>query len=280
MLYQWIRLLRSTAGTITDASLANQEEASSVVHDITAATDYLYLGQACPFNNFYYKMNVANTNDSTLKIEYWDGNSWVFAVDLLDGTRSVAKTLAKSGVIQFSPNFKNRWQIVYDTSEVNIGPADLNSVTIYNMYWLRISFTSNLSVTTASDKICYCFSTHQQINHRDSTLKNYLASFNVTTWEDHIINASIDTAHELKKRNLIKSHGQILRLEDVSIATDWKTIMSIYFDLGGDYLEKLKAASKEFDNALDLKAPSLDLNNNAYVDVSENQYSQTRMKRG
>lgn len=279
MLYQWIRLLRSTVGVLSDLSLANQDEVATNVHDIVAATDCLYLGQQCPFNNFYYKMAVANIAASSLTIEYWDGNSWVYAVDVLDATKSATATLAKSGVIQFTPNFHNRWQIVYDTSEVNIGPTELNSVTIYNMYWIRIKFTGNLTGTTASKKICYSFSNHQQINNRDSTINTYLASFGVTSWEDHIINASIDVVNELKRRNLITHNGQVLRLDDVSIATDWKTIMSIYFDLGGDYLPKLTAATRQFDSAMDLKVSGFDTNNNAYQEPCEVVRSQSRMIR-
>lgn len=280
MLYQWIRLLRGTNGVLSDLSLANQDETATCLHDVTAATDYLYLGQQFPFNNFYYKMAVANALASTLSIEYWTGSAWVSAVDVLDGTRPSAATLARSGMIQFSPNQRDRWQIVYDSSEVNVAPAELNSVTIYNMYWIRIKFSANLTPTAASKKICYCFSTHQQIAHRDSTLNTYLASFGVTTWEDHIINASIDVIQELKKRNLITNSGQVLRLDDVTIATDWKTVMSIYFDLGGDYLPKLTAATRMFDNALDLKTANFDKNNNAVVDISEKDSSQTRMSRG
>lgn len=279
MLYQWIRLFRSTNGTLTDLSLANQDESSTCVHDVVAADDCLYLAQQFPFNSFYYKSAVANSSDSTMTVEYWDGNNWIQAVDLLDGTRSTTKTLAKSGLVQFSPNIHNRWQIVYDTSESGIGPSDLTSLTIYNMYWIRIKFSSNLSATTASKKICYAFSSHQQIQKKDATLENYLAAFNVTSWEDHIINASIDVVSDLKRMNLILNRGQILKIEDVSVATDWKTLMSLYFELGGDYQEKYTNAEKRYANAIDIKAYTFDLNKNAMIEPVEVDYDQCRMSR-
>lgn len=280
MLYQWIRLLRMTNGTLTDLSLSNQNTSETDTHNITAATDWLYLGQHYPFNNFYYQYSVANALASSMTIEYWDGSSWVFAVDLLDGTKSGTATLARSGTVQFSPNIRNRWQIVYDTSETGVAPSDLNTVTIYNMYWIRIKFTGNLTPTTASKKLCYCFSSHQQISNRDSTLSSYLTAFGVSTWEDHIISASTDVVRDLKRMNLIIDRGQILNIEDVSSATDWKTIMSIYFELGGDYQDKYKNAEKLYALALDIRGYSFDTNKDATIQPIEvNSDHQTRMSR-
>lgn len=279
MLYQWLRLLRSTNGTISDNSLANQEEAAVVTHDITASQDAIYIGQCYPFNNFYYKSSVVNALASDITIEYWDGNSWVFAVDILDATKVGSATLARSGVIQFSPNIRNRWQIVYDTSETGVAPSDLTSVAIYNMYWIRIKFTGNLTPTTASDKICYCFSTHQQIAKRDSTLNSYLTSFGLTSWEDRIISASLDVVSDLKRMSLIINRGQILKLEDVSNATDWKTIQGIYFELGGDYQNKYDNAVDQYESAIDLKSFTFDMNKDALIQPVEIEYHQSRMSR-
>jgi hypothetical protein len=278
MLYQWIRLLRGDNGVITDKSLANQDEAAAVVHDIVAAEDAIYLGQHFPFNNFYYKRSVANALPSDIIIEYWDSNEWVMAVDILDGTKNGTATLSKSGVIQFSPNRNNRWQIVYDTTDAS-APSDLSSVTIYNMYWIRVRFTGDLTATAASKKFCYCFSSHQQIDNRDSTLSSYLTAFGVTTWEDYIINASIDVVSDLKRMNLIIDRGQILKLEDVSIATDWKTIQGLYFELGGDYQQKYQNAVRRYEEAIDLKAFTFDLNKNALVEPVEVDRCQSRMSR-
>ena len=279
MLYQWLRLFRSDNGTLTDISLENQDETATNVQDIVASEDYLYLGQQFPFNNFYYKSEVANTNASTMALEYWDGSNWILAVDLLDGTRSTTKTLAKSGLVQFSPNLHNRWQITYDTSEIGVGPTALNSITVYNMYWLRIKFSADLAITTESKKFCYCFSSHQQVAQKDSTLANYLTAFGVTTWEDYIINASIEVVNDLKRMSLIINRGQILKIEDVSVATDWKTMMGLYFELGGDYQEKYTNAIKRYADAIDLKSYTFDINKNAMIEPIEMDYCQSRVLR-
>lgn len=279
MLYQYLRLLRSTNGTLNDQSLQNQEDASTTLLDINAAQDCLYIGQQFPFNNLYIKSSVANALASNITIEYWDGSNWVFAVDILDGTKNGVSTFARSGCIQFSPNFHNRWQLVYDTSEANVAPSELTTVTIYNLYWIRIKFTGNLTPTTASKKICYAFTTHQQIGKRDSTLVNYLPAFNVTSWEDYIISASQDVISDLKRMNLIIDRGQVLKIEDVSSATDWKTIQSLYFELGGDYQINYTNATRRYEEAIDLKSFSFDMNKDAYQQPIETDYQQARMSR-
>ncbi|MGV8130800.1 MAG: hypothetical protein ACP5N7_01730, partial [Candidatus Pacearchaeota archaeon] len=100
-----------------------------------------------------------------------------------------------------------------------------------------------------------------------------------TSWEDEIITASIDVVNELKARNLIIDHGNILRLESVTTATDWRALMNIYFNLGGDYTEKYNTAYKEFNRALSTKYFIFDKNNNAEVDIRETKTSQDLMSR-
>lgn len=243
MLYQWLRLIKSDNGVLTDLSIDNQNESKVCTLDLTTGEDYLYIGQQYPFNNFYYQMSIANDVSCVALIEYWDGTLWRSAVDVLDATSSGGCSLAQSGAIQFSPNFHYRWALTYDTTEGS-SPAELSTLTVYNLYWCRVKFSATLKATTASKKFTYAFSTHQQIDNRDHTINGYLPAFGAgkTTWEDEIIVSSLDVVHDLKRRNLIINKGQILRFEDVTTATDWKTLMCIYRDLGGDYDNKYNRA--------------------------------------
>lgn len=280
MLYQWIRLIKNKAGVFTDLSLDNQDESATCLLNLTTGTDYLYLGQHFPFNNFYVKIGTPNAVSAFMQIEYWDGNNWRSAVDVIDGTNVGGKSLAKSGAVQFSPNHYYQWWRVDDTSEAP-SPTDLQTLTMYNLYWIRIKFTATLTGTTASKKVAYCFSTHQQLDNRDRTINAFLPAFGAgkTSWEDELITASLDIVNELKARNLIIESGNILRMEGVSVATDWRCLMNIYRDLGGDYNDKYDKAYTEMNRALASKVFTFDKNMNAQVEVkeiSENQHGLSR----
>jgi len=281
MLYQWLRLIKSDNGVLTDISLANQNEASTCLMDLTVDEDYIYIGQQYPFNNFYIKSGIANDVASTMSIEYFTGSDWQNAVDILDATSVNGVSLAQSGVVQFSPDYHHRWSYVPDTSDTSISPTELRTLTIYNLYWIRIKWSATLNALTAIKKFTYCFSSHQQIDNRDSTINSYLTAFKAgkTSWEDEIITASMDVVLELKRKNLIVHEGQVLRFDDVSNATDWRTLINIYRDLGGDYKEKYDDALKEYSNALDVRRFSFDVNNDGFLSRNETNYYSMRLRR-
>lgn len=281
MLYQWLRLIKSDNGTLTDISLANQNESTDLVMNLTVSEDYIYVGQQYPFNNFYIQSDVANDVASVMSIEYWDGSVWKNAVDVLDATSVNGVSLAQSGVVQFSPDYHYRWSFVPDTSDTAMSPTELRTLTIYNLYWIRIKWSATLNALTTIKKITYCFSSHQQIDNRDSTINAYLGSFAVgkTSWENEIITASMDVVLELKRKNLIVHEGQVLRFDDVSNATDWRTLINIYRDLGGDYKEKYDDALKEYSNALDVRRFSFDVNNDGFLSRGETNYYSMRLRR-
>jgi hypothetical protein len=280
MLYQWIRVIKNKNGTLSDLSLANQDESATMLVNLVNGTDYLYIGQHFPFNNFYYQLGTANALPSAIQIEYWDGNNWRSAVDVIDGTSVAGAALSRSGLIQFSPHKLYNWWRVDDTSDTP-GPADLRPLTIYKLFWIRIKVSAALTLTTAGKRICYCFSSHQQLDNRDRTINSFLPAFGTgkTSWEEEIITASMDVVGELKARNLIVDGANILRFESVSAATDWRTLINIYRDLGGDYKEKYDTAYIEFNRALASKVFTFDKNMNAEVETREislNQYGLSR----
>lgn len=280
MLYQYIRTFDADDGTLTDLSLDNQDESSTLPFDLVFSEDYYYIAQFFPFNNFFVQIDTANDVTASITLEYYDGTSWREAVDVLDGTSTSGVSLAKSGVIQFSPNNSFRWARTVDTTD-STAPTALNSITTYNMYWLRMKFSDTLKVTTAIKRITYAFTLHQQIDNLDTTVDEYLTDFvaNKTSWNDEIVTCSMQVVADLKRKGLILNVGQILVLEDVSMATDWKTLMHIYRNLGGDYKTKFDAAKIEYDSALDLKRFTFDKDNDAFIDRNEIAESASRLRR-
>jgi hypothetical protein len=241
MLYNWLRLLKKV-GTVSDISLDNQDD-SVILQSNFSTNDYLYIGQLYPFNNFYYWLKVANSNSAKMKIEYWSNNGWIEAIDLLDGTNA----FAKSGLVQFSPNKDSVWTYIEDT--LNHTGFDLNTKSIYNQYWIRISFDTNLSALTTFNKIGYAFTSTQQLNKLDVEINSFYASFEngKSDWIKEILTASELLILDLKTRNVLVSREQILKIEDVSILTDLKALELIYSNLGKAYDDKRERIIKDYE---------------------------------
>jgi len=277
MLYQWLRLINGA-----DFSLDNQDDSQKVPMNLEVG-DYVYLGQYFPFNNFFAWVDTANTETSSLTIEYWSNNEWVQAVDILDGTSANGKTFGKSGVVQFSPiKDKNAWSRVSDTSETNsTTPPELNGFTIYDCFWIRLKVDANLSVGTDVNKITYTFTDSQQLNKYDIEINSFMPAFESgkTNWIKEVITASEMMLADLKSKGLVISRGQVLRFDDVSMACDMKTLALIYSNLGKAYEEKRVRKELEYEKAINLRRFTFDLNNNGMVDEGEIQFKTVRIVR-
>ncbi len=282
MLYNYIRTFYGDNGVLTDYSIDNQDELATVPLAFVAAEDYVYIGQHFPVNNFFVQMDTINTNASVLSIEYWCGtiNGWKAAVDILDGTTSGGKTFARSGVVQFSPAPAYIWQRVGDSTN-EVMPTGLTASSVYNVYWLRIKASANISAGTDAKRICYAFTRSQQLDNLDVTIDQFLTSFNAskTNWDDEIVTASIHVVADLKRRGVIIHNGEIIRFEDISMACDYKTLSIIYKNLGPAYKEKLERVDKEYEKAVNLKRFTLDKDQDAFVSSGEISTSIKRLER-
>jgi hypothetical protein len=265
MLTQWIRLIKDS----TDVSLDNQGS-GTIAMDGSSPT--LYLGKKAPFNNFFMWFDTVNSNSVTMTVEYYDNNAWVEVVDLLDGTSGATQ----SGVVQFSPDRKNRWSNVDDSSEK--GPTELSSFTIYDMYWIRITFSGDLSAGTALQEINYKFTTQEEVLLRDNDINEFLTSFGQTNWLPQILSASLEVANDFKKKGLISDEGQILRFDDVSMPTVYKTLFIIYLNLGESYKDRRKEINDLYEKSF-VGIYTLDKNSDGFESKNERSISSNRMER-
>lgn len=271
MLYQWIRLLKANAaGDITDISLRNQEETTSEIVDVQpTGSSYWYMAQHFPFNNFFFYLDQPNSVATNLEIQYWGGKGieWVDAVDILDGSVTNGVPLSKSGVVQFSPNTRNTWNIVADT-ENEPQPSGLSTVNIFNVYWIRFRYADALTGTTSLKRLSYAFTQSQQLDNLDTNINQYLTSFGAgkTDWNDEIMTASIQLVTDFKRRGLIVGPGEILRFDDVSMPCDLKTLILIYQNLGPAFRQKLLDAMSDYDRASSLARFTFDKGKDGFVD--------------
>lgn len=266
MLYQYLRIIKGV-----DLSLNNQDENQVLSLGISTG-EYIYIGQYFPFNNLFFWVDSPNVNSAVLGVQYWANKEWIDAVDVLDGTSVSGVPFAQSGVIQFSPKRdKNFWQEVEDTSEVSQqNPPELNGHTIYDLYWIRIKTSANLSATDLK-RVTYAFTTSQQLSKLDVEVNQFLNAFESgkLDWTREIITATELMIRDLMRRGLVVNRGQVLRFDDVSIPCDLKTLSLIYSNLGNAYKDKRLEKESEYEQAINIRNFTFDQNNNGAVDKAE-----------
>lgn len=273
---QSLRLFKASPGVFIDQTTVNQENDLGFLPEISL-TNYLYLAQPNPFNNIFIWNKVPNDVAANLKVEYWDGTNWRMMVDLLDETSVAGKTMARSGLVIFSPDPDHDWAIVDKSEKI----AELNTVKIYDSYWLRISSSAAVNVLTELKEVSYCFAKSDLIDDLDLEVKQYQDEFEATKteWIKELVMASKMVVMDLKRNNIVSNQGQLLKIEDVSLATAYRALMIIYRHLGRSFLDKMASAQKDYDKAMSFKSFVVDKNKNARVDYEEKEQRQNRLIR-
>lgn len=234
-----------------------------------AGQDYIYIGSDLPFNHFYIKMgSVVNAITSVMSIQYWDGQDWEDVAEVVDETEA----LSKSGFVTFTPDKRKQWQMESTNDQGNT-IADLSSVKIYDMYWILISFSTNLTANTGIKWIGNIFSDDYDLYSEfpifnSSALKTAFES-GKTDWQEQHIKAASVVIKDLKEKNIIQNAGNILKKEEFNLAAVSKTAQIIFGALGDDYTDDYISAKTEYGERIKNSKYSVDTNNNAILDVKE-----------
>lgn len=279
MLLQWFRVWRYNGSVFTDLSLDNQDDTAVLPVDLDT-TDYLYMSSTYPFNNFFAWMDTPNTAPAKMKVEYWGGtlNGWKTAAEVLDGT----KGFTKSGVAQYFPDDDYSWHQVGDSNETP-APQEIidGGLRVYGQYYMRVSFDADLDSGTTVKKIGYAFTLSQELPKYDIEIDRFLESFATgkTDWIQEIMTASEMLVKDLKAQDFIAQRGQILLLEDVAMATAYKTLELIYYSLGAAYDQKRAIVANKYEKLLNQRYFSLDLDMDGELDEGEVGFTTRVMQR-
>lgn len=277
MLYEWLRVFKYDGANFTDLSLDNQEDGKTVDLALTT-TDYIYVGQYFPANNFYLNINTANASALGMNIEYYTGDkqvdSWQPVIDVLDSTSVAGVSLSRSGVVQFEPKRQEPWKRIEDTSEERYA-LEFNALTLYDLYWYRISFDADVDAGTLLNEITYSFTRTSQLNDIDCEIAQYYNAFEPgkTDWEDEIITASKLVVQDLKISGIVLDRGQILRFDELQFPAIWKTFELIYRNLGPSYNENRQIARDEYQRAMSVRNWTIDQNSDGHASLGEIQHS-------
>lgn len=268
------RFIHSDNGTLKDYSIeANNFHSGSITLPIVT-DDYVFIGSLFPFNSFHLKVSTANDQPSTMGIQYWNGRGWTSVVEIKDETSTSGNTLAQSGRVSFVPDKGESWNL--DDTVLSGGSEQitgLGDVVIYDLYWIRISFSGDLKATTSVSWIGHLFSSDDQLYteyplFNNTNLKNSFES-GKTSWEEQAVKASQKVIEDLISKGLLLSGNQILDYRKLSTANVQRTASIIFGGMGDSYRDDIAAAMVEYNRAISKGSFHIDQNMNARLDKKE-----------
>lgn len=240
-------------------------------------TDYLYIGSVLPFNNIWLKSLTPNTTTGIKPIiQIWYNNQWTAAVDVVDETLG----LTQSGRLQWGTHYDRSWDFEDKTADI----PELNTFSIYNMYWMRISWDTNFDLTTTLDYVGQKFSNDVDLGafYPDLLQAGILETYKTgkTTWDDQHYMAAEHIVRDLRKGDIIKSRSQILEHSLFTDASCHKVAEIVYTAFGPSWLDMKNSARNSYLEALDMKHLSIDKNADGKLDpVERTEFGTGWMKR-
>lgn len=229
--------------------------------------DYIYISTFLPFNHKFFRFHTGSVASRLPTVQLLNApNEWSNVVDYLDYTNG----MQQSGVLQWTPDFDKNWGLVTDSSR------DIDALaggpTVYDAYWLRISFPVGSSFTLSY--IGQRFSSDYDLFMEYPLLQNQqiLAGWaqGKTDWEDQHLLSALYIAKMMRQRNIILSDNQILDIATLRSPSVHKTAHMIYSGLGArNYAEEIKLAAENFEKAMTQDKFRTDTNGTARLERFE-----------
>jgi hypothetical protein len=248
------RLIWNDNGVLKDLSInLNNVFSGTEVIPFTAAQDKLYIGSDLPFNHRYILVDVANDAASVMSADIWDGTQWISAVDVIDQTvGSAGKSLSQSGIMSWVVDRNHTWG-KRDTTELMTG-SGLESVKIYEMFWVRLTFSGNWNVLTALKYVGHKFSSDNDLGgyYPDLNRSNVMSAFKAgkTNWDEQHVLAAEEIIRDLRKKNVIWNGNQIFGWEEFTDASVHKVAEIAFTAFGKDYESRKESARNNYEEAL------------------------------
>lgn len=268
------RVLFSDNGTIFDLSstLDDYKNGSSEL-EVVASEDAIYIGAYHPFNSKFFKVKTAPTLSMEPTVKYWTGsNGWKDAVEVIDETNG----LKTSGHITWTPNKDHGW-----TREDTTKITELSSKTIYDLFWLKITFS--IDETVELSWIGELFSSDDDLGAEfpDLLRTQTLDSFETgkTNWEHQHVIAGKLLIDDLMSKKIINFKEQLLNRKEFTLASVQKCASIIYSSFGDDYIDNKKECDIEYKKRINKDIFNLDKQESAQVTVSSIVERQMRLTR-
>jgi len=267
------RVFVSDGGVLTDITLdANDFREGSASMALTT-DDYLYIASERPFNSRYFKLSAYNAISANATVEIWGSNGWFTAVDVVDGTNG----FSEDGYIRFNLDRENSQSWTKQDDSKNV--LDVGSqVDVFRMYWLRVSFSADLTGTTALRHIGTLFSSDNDLfsyypDLRNTGLMNAWETAKAD-WIEQSFAAASEILRELRRKSITYSRAGF-SLMDVDLyneASIHKTAQIIYAGLGDSFDTSEAKAAKAFRTALDITYHRVDVTGDGQLSQGEKKF--------
>jgi hypothetical protein len=275
------RVLFSNSGTLTDITIQmNDFDEGTYTPGITAAEDYIYIASSMPFNHKWIEVSTVNAETSALTVELWHNGAWESAVDLLDYTDVSGATFGQSGIIQFRPDIDTGG---WEKEKLSTDVTGIASLDIYEMFWMRLSFSADPTAGMVLKYIGNRFSKDKDLyaeypDLNNSTLKTAWES-GKTTWDDQHVLAADYIIQKLITDNVIRDKHQVMDWKLFVPAAVHKTAELIYGGFGPSMKENASMARKAYQEAIALKYFNTDKTGDGVGEGTELRFTTQEMTR-
>lgn len=277
------RVLFKRQGLIKDLSpILSNIHGDSTLFDFTAG-DYLYIASYLPFNHRHISVSEPNSAAAVLSVDIWNGTEWVPALDVVDETAVNGASLGRDGRISFIPDpDKSGWS--RDDSDDMASSGIEAGPKIFGLYWARLSWSATLDANTALSYIGHKFSEDEALEAEypdlaRATLKDGWKTGKIDWEEQTLLAAEYIVQHLKGPKYALVSADQIMEPDVFEKASVHRTAMIIFKGFGQDYETQLAAATKAYNEAMDIRQMELDENRNGVKEPAEKEAKSVRLYR-
>lgn len=274
------RILWTDGLSQKDVSIALTDwRGDSLEFDYTLG-DYLYIGCELPFSYKYFDVTSANNQAATLSVHFWTGSGWLAAKDIVDETAINGAPLARAGQISWTQDIDNiQWTAQRKSQEVTGITVD----NIYNLYWLRLSWSASFKNTTELQYIGFCFSSDEALvsfypDLSNNDLRHAFANGKANWREQHLL-AGEAIIRDLKRRKILWRPEQVMAPELFREASCHKCAEIIYGGLGQAYAAVRTQAAERYKDAINIAIFEVDANESGTLDPGESRLSTSYLTR-
>lgn len=229
------RIIYSDNGTLTDlTSQLNDYNANTKAFTFVASEDSILLGSIYPFTSKYFKNTSPNSTPSVLTVSYWDGTQWRAASNYTDETGLSGTPFSSSSNLSFSTDKRYPW-VADDTTSNGVEHITGfgTGTTIYDLYWIKLTYATNIAMTLSWVGDVYCSDSDLQSVAPSVMNATFMDDWESgkTDWEDQRVAATRLLIEEMKGINL-QSENLLLDKDELSMAAAFRTLAVIYGEMG------------------------------------------------
>lgn len=230
----------------------------SQVIDLVNAEDYLYFGLYKPFSMVYAELSVINEIPADFTIEYYNGSSWVSAVNGVDYT----KGFTRSGFISWDLDQTGWSEVTVDTETA---------------YWIRVKTNTALSATTALQGLNLVYANDLDMQEGYYTVNDLLPEYALSFISFHQA-ARNEIIQQLRNNGDYTINGDLtkwdlLKPDQVREAAKWKALELLFFSCSNEVDDKYDILSKDartkYTTAMNLYLKSIDKNDDGVLSPDE-----------